>query len=87
MTRVLLRRSGSLLFLHGPAPTKSGDRFKASSAPTPAPRVEREPGCKLVPTVEGAAFVCTRRGPGGGARADVIVKDYVFNPEIHELLP
>lgn len=86
MTRVRLRRSGAILFLQGPAPTKAGDRFRASRAPLPT--VSRESGCKVVEVPGGFAFTCTRRSrPTEHDALLSAVLDYVFNPDIHEVLP
>lgn len=82
MTRVRLRRSDTILHLVGPAPKLAGDRFQASADPLPT--AKRESGCMVVPLTDGAAFVCNR---GGSARRASPVRDYKFNPELHELLP
>jgi hypothetical protein len=86
VTRIRLRRSGAFLYVVGRAPEKAGDRFEATASPpsTDADGTASR-GCTLVSLPGGGgAFSCSR-GPRRGSLS-APVKDYVFNPELHEVL-
>jgi hypothetical protein len=82
MSRVRLLRTGGVLHLIGNAPKNAGDKFRASASPLPV--AEKGHGCTVTPLADGAAFVCSR---GTSARRAEPVRDYRFDPALHELIP
>lgn len=72
---ITLKSSKKTLYIIGPAPSKRGDRFRATDV------LEQGSGCQMGSLPGGGNYFSCRRG--GGIRGEI--KDYVFDPDKHEV--